>query len=199
MPHEKADYDSPWKDILRQFFEPFMQFFFPQVHAQIDWSRGYSFQDKEFQKIAYDATTGRRTVDKLVRVRLRGGQRLWLLIHIEIQGKREAKFETRMFVYHYRAFDVKHERILSLAILTDRSPDWRPGHYEHEAFGCRVQMDFPTVKLLDYRDRITELEQSDNPFALVVLAHLRSLFSRGEAKKEFKKHLIRLTRRRGYI
>jgi hypothetical protein len=31
-----------------------------------------------------------------------------------------------------------------------------------------------------------------------VLAHLRSLFSRGEAKKEFKKHLIRLTWQRGY-
>ncbi len=194
----QADYDSPWKEIIRQLFEPFMLFFFPPVHAQIDWSKGYSFQEKEFQKIAYDAETGRRTVDRLVKVRLRGGQRLWLLIHIEIQGQREAKFETRMFIYHYRAFDLHQERILSLAILSDRSPNWRPQHYEHEAFDCRLQFDFPMVKLLDYRDKVAELEHSNNPFALVVLAHLRSLFSRGQAKKEFKKHLIRLTWQRGY-
>ena len=198
MPQAKADYDSPWKEITRQLFEPFMLFFFPSIHAQIDWSKGYSFQEKEFQKIAYDAETGRRTVDRLVKVRLRGGQRLWLLIHIEIQGKREAQFETRMFMYHYRAFDLHKERILSLAILTDRSPNWRPQQYEHEAFGCRLQFDFPTVKLMDYQDQLGELEQNDNPFALVVLAHLRAQKARGKAKKEFKKQLIRLTWQRGY-
>ena len=177
-----------------------MHFFFPPIHAQIDWSKGYSFQDKEFQKIAYDAVTGSRTVDKLVKVRLREGQRLWLLIHIEVQGQREAQFETRMFMYHYRAFDLHRERILSLAILSDRSPKWRPQRYEHEAFGCRLQFDFPTVKLLDYREQVQALEQSENPFALVVLAHLRTLQARGrgKAKKEFKKQLIRLTWQRGY-
>jgi hypothetical protein len=28
-----------------------MAFFFPKAHAQIDWSAGYEFLDKELQKI----------------------------------------------------------------------------------------------------------------------------------------------------
>ena len=31
-----ADYDSPWKEILDRYFEPFMAFSFPQIHAEID-------------------------------------------------------------------------------------------------------------------------------------------------------------------
>jgi len=34
-----------------------MVFFFPQVHALVDWSRGYEFWDKELQQ---DAELGRR-------------------------------------------------------------------------------------------------------------------------------------------
>ncbi len=32
------DFDSPWKDILEEFFQEFMLFFFPKAHADIDWS-----------------------------------------------------------------------------------------------------------------------------------------------------------------
>ena len=106
-PYEKADYDSPWKDIIRQLFEPFMRFFFPLIHVQIDWSKGYSFEDKEFQKIAYDAATGRRTVDKLVKVRLRGGQRLWLLIHI--RHYRDRDWHTSVRVPTLVGFLRRHE------------------------------------------------------------------------------------------
>ena len=44
------DYDSPWKDILETWFREFMEFFFPDVAADIDWNRDHEFLDKEFQK-----------------------------------------------------------------------------------------------------------------------------------------------------
>ncbi len=34
-----ADYDSPWKEALDRYFEAFLLFFFPQTHADIDWTR----------------------------------------------------------------------------------------------------------------------------------------------------------------
>ncbi len=37
------DTDSPWKEILEHYFEPFMALFFPDAHAEIDWERGYEF------------------------------------------------------------------------------------------------------------------------------------------------------------
>ncbi len=63
-----SDYDSPWKEALDVYFQPFLAFFFPQVHADIDWGRGYELLDKELQAIVRKAIVGRRTVDKLIKV-----------------------------------------------------------------------------------------------------------------------------------
>ena len=82
MSSPRADRDSPWKDILRQYFQEAISFFFPQTASQIDWSQPYEFLDKEFQQIAPDAEIGKRYADLLVKVWLRQGQELWLLVHI---------------------------------------------------------------------------------------------------------------------
>ncbi len=95
-----AVYDQTWKEAMNQWFEPFVAFFFPQVHRDIDWSRGWESLDKEFQQIVREAEQGDKRADKLVKVWLRDGTDLWLLIHIEIQSQREAAFPQRMFVYH---------------------------------------------------------------------------------------------------
>jgi hypothetical protein len=85
---ESADYDSPWKDLLDEYFEQFMEFFFSSAYAQIDWARGFEFLDKELQKITADAALGRRTVDKLVKVWLKSGDHVIALIHCEVQSER---------------------------------------------------------------------------------------------------------------
>lgn len=81
----RQDYDSPWKDILARYFPHFISFFCSDIHAAINWSRGFEFLDQELQKIAADAAIGRRLADKLVKVYLRDGREVWILIHIEIQ------------------------------------------------------------------------------------------------------------------
>ena len=197
---EQADYDSPWKDIIEQFFEQCLLFFFPRIYKQIDWSKGFSFLDKEFQKISKDAETTRQTVDKLVKVYLLGGEELWLLIHIEVQSQRDHDFAARMFTYHYRIFDKYHRQVVSLALLADEHASWRPSQYEEKNFGCEVRLKFPIIKLLDYHAKLTQLERSQNPFALVVLAHLRALETKRAPQKRMlaKLQLIRLMRGRGF-
>ena len=196
----QADYDSPWKEIIEQFFADCLQFFFPAIHAQIDWSRGFTFLDKELQKITFDAETGRQTVDKLARVYLLGGAEIWLLIHLEVQGQRDEKFAERMMLYNARIFDRYRQELVSLAILSDEQRHWRPATYIRARMGCRVQMDFPIVKLLDYREQHSALEQSTNPFALVVLAHLRAQQTKRspQQRMQAKLQLIRLLLERGY-
>ncbi|WP_248277923.1 hypothetical protein [Brasilonema sp. UFV-L1] len=49
MSNPQTEFDSPWKDILQRYFEDFMRFFFPEVHGEIDWLRGFEFLDKELQ------------------------------------------------------------------------------------------------------------------------------------------------------
>ncbi len=59
---------------------------------------------------------------------------------------------------------------------------------------------FPTVKLLDYADKWDELEKSDNPFALVVMAHLKTQETRKNhnERKRWKICLVRKLYERGY-
>ncbi|WP_179063519.1 hypothetical protein [Nostoc sp. C052] len=35
----RADFDSPWKEIIEAYFLQAMYFFFPETYALIDWER----------------------------------------------------------------------------------------------------------------------------------------------------------------
>src|SRR5438552_4009474 len=168
------DYDSPWKEALDFYFEPFLALLFPEVHAQIDWSRGYESLDKEFQQVVREAEVGRRYVDKLVKVWTKDGTECWVLIHIEVQTVRDAEFPLRMYVYNYRIFDRYNRPVASLAVLADDDPTWRPDAFHHHLFGCEAGIRFRLVKLLDFAAHEAMLEESANPFAKVVLAHLKA-------------------------
>ncbi|MFO8039025.1 MAG: hypothetical protein R6U67_06195, partial [Sodalinema sp.] len=54
------DFDSPWKDLIECYFEPFMSFFFPEASQGIDWTRPVEFLDKELQQVVRDAELGKR-------------------------------------------------------------------------------------------------------------------------------------------
>ena len=194
------DYDSPWKDLLDAFFEDFMSFFFSTAHAAIDWERGLEFLDKELQKITADAAVGRRFVDKLVKVWLKSGEELCVLIHVEVQGTREEGFELRIFVYNYRIFDRYHAPVASFVILTDDDPDWRPAEYRQQLFGTVTSFQFEAVKLLDYEARWEELEASANVFAVVVMTHLRVITTSRDTTRRlrWKVRLTKLLYERGY-
>jgi hypothetical protein len=172
------DLDSPWKEALEHFLEPFLTFFFPAVHAAIDWRRGYRSLDKELQQITRDARTGRRLADKLFQVWRTDGDEAWLLIHVEVQGRRERDFPERMFIYCYRIYDRYRRPVASLAVLCDDSPHWRPDHFGYNVCGCEMGLRFLSVKLLDFQPRAAALERDPNPFAAVVLAHLKVLATR---------------------
>ncbi|MBR8840801.1 MAG: transposase [Stigonema ocellatum SAG 48.90 = DSM 106950] len=170
MTEQRADYDNPWKEAMSLYFQPFMAFFFPHIHDNINWRRGYEFLDKELQQIVRDAEIGRREADKLVKVWQNSGKETWLLLHIEIQSQAQSVFAERMYVYNNRIFDRYRQKVVSLAILADDEPSWRPTKYSYEIWGCEVLLKFPMVKLLDYQQ--DTLKQSTNPMAVIVEAHL---------------------------
>jgi hypothetical protein len=177
--------DSPWKTLIEQYFEEFMVFFFPEIHATIDWTRGYEFLDQEFQQIVRDAELGKRLADKLVKVWEQNGEEAIVYIHLEVQAQYDKDFDKRMFVYHYRIFDRFEQPIASLAILGDESDSWRPHCFGYEKGECQLSFKFPVVKLIDYKERWAELEQSRNIFAMVVRTHLKGLETRKTPEQRF--------------
>jgi hypothetical protein len=178
-----SDYDSPWKEALDVYFQPFLALFFAEAHADIDWSRGYESLDKELQQVAREGELGRRLVDKLVKVWLKDGREQWVLVHVEVQVSEEADFARRMYVYNYRLFDRYNRDVVSLAVLGDDNPRWRPDSFGYARWGFSAGIRFPVVKLLDYAAQEQSLEDSRNPFATIVLAHLKTLQTRQDERQ----------------
>jgi hypothetical protein len=105
-----------------------------------------------------------------------------------------------MYVYHYRISDRYERPIMSAAVLADEQADWRPDRFTRELWGCTIEMRYPVVKLLDWRDREAELAAGTNPFVVVVQAHLAAQATREavEARAQAKVRVIRDLYARGY-
>jgi len=67
--------------------------------------------------------------------------------------------------------------------LADDSETWKPERFGFELFGCRHYLEFPVVKLLDYRPRQSDLLIDTNPFALVTAAHLLTRETKGDDRQ----------------
>ena len=194
------DYDSPWKEIAGRFFPDLVEFFAPDLYADIDWEGGYEMLEQELREMLRDAETGPRRVDKVVKVRTLHGESIYLILHVEIQVSRESGFPQRMFVYYYRLYDLYPEQVVSLAILADEEPGWKPTRYKHTQRQTHLMFGYRTVKLWEYNERWAALEKDPNPFALVVMAHLKTKATRGNAPERlrWKIELIRQLYARGY-
>lgn len=196
----QVDYDSPWKQALEEYFEPFLALCFPQVHSLIDWSRPPDSLDKELQQIMREAESGKLIADKLFKVWQLGGEETWILIHVEVQSQEKSDFAKRMYQYNYRSFDLYERPVISLAVLGDERSSWRPSEYRYALGGCRVSLEFPIIKLLDYNAHWQDLEESSNPFAVMVMAHLKTKATRGnpQQREQWKWNLVRGLYDRGY-
>ena len=200
MVENRSDFDNPWKEAISLYFRPFMKFFFPRIEEEIDWERGYEFLDQEFQQVVREAETGKAYTDKLVKVWRKNGTEIWVLVHVEVQSQAQEEFPERMYIYNYRIYDRYRKPVVSLAILADERETWRPDRYREELWGWYVEIGFPIVKLLDYRERMEQLEENSNPFAVIVAAHLTTQETRrdGTRRYEGKLRIAKSLYRRGY-
>jgi len=147
-----------------------------------------------------DAQLGPRRVDKLVRVKRRNGEAAYVMVNVEIQGQYEVAFSKRMYVYNYRLFDRYDRKIVSLAVLTDDRKNWKPQKYGYELWDCRVSLEYPVIKLLDFQDDFDKLEQNDSPFAIIIMAHLKTAATRNKSDERFrwKLNITKMLYQRGY-
>src|SRR5579862_7052877 len=117
---QRAEFDSPWKQVLGHFFRPFMAFCLPELEKEIDWSKGYESLDKELHALLRDHKTGKLEIDKLIKVWLKKDHKeVWLLIHIELQAQKDSDFPERFCLYNCRLFDRHRHPIVSVAIFAD--------------------------------------------------------------------------------
>ncbi|MGM0489639.1 MAG: hypothetical protein ACQESR_23130 [Planctomycetota bacterium] len=130
--------DGGWKQIIENYLEEFCRFFFPEIHASLNFNADYRFLDKELAKLMVDTETGDRRADKLIQVQWIEGTIEWILLHVEVQTQRDADFAQRMYIYHYRIWDRYRKPVISLALLVDETPGFRPDRFHREKGGCEL-------------------------------------------------------------
>jgi hypothetical protein len=197
----RDDYDSPWKEAIEHYFPELMTFFFPDIAASIEWTKGFTFLDQELRSVVRDAESGKRYVDKLVRIHLKTGGEQWIYIHIEVQVSYDHILGKRIFTYNYRIFDRFEQPVASLVILADDNPNWRPNSYSYEPVrGCKTGIDFRAAKLTDYQAQLDDLQASDNVFALIAAAHILTRKTRKNDQERYqaKRHLVRILYGKGW-
>jgi hypothetical protein len=200
----KVDYDSAWKDLIEELFKWFLEFFFPDIYQDIDFNKKPQFLSNELRKMFKSSKVGKRFADVLVRVYLKDGSTQCIFIHIEVQGTPDPGLPERIYVYNYRIYDhyrELNEEVISLVILTDEDKNFRPDEYYFKRWGFEHKMKIPMVKIIDYKDKIEELEKSDNPMAMVVLAQIKSYEAKksdNQRKYNIKLNLFRECFKRGY-
>jgi hypothetical protein len=162
--------DILWKAALEDLFDDFLRFFYPDADRLFNLDRGFEYLDKELEQLfPPDADNySPRYVDKLVKVFTNSGDEEWILIHIEVQGYTDQDFAKRMFQYYYRILDKYDKPITAFAIFADSNKNFHPKYYERDFLGTKVYYAFNTYKIIDQDD--SELEASNNPFAMAVLS-----------------------------
>ena len=122
---------------------------FPLLAARIDWTRPARFHDTRLGRIGLASGSGEMRADMLVEVGLLGGGEAMVLVHIEVQAQRDAGLGLRMYRYHYRIHDLYERFPVSLVVLADEEPGWRPGPFEHGMGSSVSVFRYETCKLLE--------------------------------------------------
>ena len=188
-----SQFDAAWQEILRKYFKDFTELCWPDLFSKIDWNKGYKMLERELNPLASKKAIGKRIPDKLIEVCLNDGTEVIAIIHLEVQAGQVANFAERVFIYRYRVFDIYKKDVATMAILIDGNPNWRPGLFEREFFGSKERLEYPILKILDFKDEKQSLESSENPFALIILAQLVAIETSGKAEARLisKYHLTK--------
>ncbi|WP_406678059.1 Rpn family recombination-promoting nuclease/putative transposase [Moorella sp. ACPs] len=183
-----VDHDRLFKELLTTFFREFIELFFPEAHALIDYS------DTRFltQEIITDITAGdKHYVDILAEVKIKGEDGC-VLVHIEPQAYRQADFARRMFIYFSRLYEKHQKRVLPIAVFAHDSKAEETNRHEVE---------FPFLKVLQFEFYKVQLKRlpwrqylgSNNPVAAALLSKMDySPRERVQVKIEFLRLLTRM-------
>ena len=174
---QKCQRDSTWKEAINKYFQSFVELFWPEIYDEIDWSKGYELLEQEFHLMHQYQLKDKRIIDKLIKVFRHDGKEAWVVILLEIQGQLDPDFAERVFIYFYKKYRVP---IACLAIYIDSQPNWRPSQFDLAIWDTKLTLKFPTMKVLDYKDKKEFLKKSHNPFAAVILAQLAAIEAAGK-------------------
>ena len=162
-------HDQLFKEFLREFFQDFLELFYPDEAARLDFGT-LRFLDKE---LFTDFPEGSlREADVVAQIHTREGQPELILVHIEVQLRPEPDFAQRMFQYYALLWLRYRIPILPVAVYIRGGEDLKEEQYRVKLFGReQLRFRYQTVALaqLDAEEYVDKR----NPVAAALAALMR--------------------------
>jgi hypothetical protein len=197
MSRLRIEYDKNWKEVVKHMVQPFVGFFLPDLHKDVDWYIEPQFLEQELHS-ALNIKKGKRVTDKLVKVRLLNGEERWIFIHIEFQSDGKKVIGERMYRYYRRIYDMYGKEITAIVIYTGNEVPKMHNVYVNKVYGTSIVYTFNSYAVVKQNE--SALLADMNPFAVVVLANYYVLMTKDDSEKryEFKEKLYELAANRQY-
>ena len=180
-------HDQLFKEFLREFLGDFLKLFYPEVEARLDFGTLCFLETESFTSFPEGSS---READIVAELHTRDGAPELLLVHVEVQARRERDFAKRMFQY-YALLRARYEvSIFPVAVYLRRGRSaLSEEEYIVDLFG-REQLRFRYAAVALARFEGQEYVEKGSPVA----AALAALMSRRGAREPLKLRLLMMER-----
>src|SRR5690625_4379511 len=128
LPYTK--HDLLFKQLIQNFFQEFLEAFFPDVYKEIDFQTVTFLSEELYTDIVAGET---RRLDIVVQAMVKGENTL-IIIHIEPQSYEQKNFNERMFQYYSFLYTEHRIPIIPIAVFSyDES--WNEDEFSLEVMG----------------------------------------------------------------
>ncbi|MDY0406371.1 Rpn family recombination-promoting nuclease/putative transposase [Virgibacillus sp. 179-BFC.A HS] len=180
-------HDQLFKELIRTFFEEFLEAFFPEIHPMID------FQNITFlsEEVFTDLLEGEnRRLDIVVETKLKSVDAV-VIVHVEPQSTQQTHFQERMYQYFSMLYQRHRKPIIPIAVFSYKE-NWEKNQFVMAfPFFHVLTFNYLTLHLhkKNWRDYIT----SDNPAAAALLSKMNvKQEERVQVKKEFLRMMVKM-------
>lgn len=161
------NHDQLFKILINNFFVEFLEVFFPEVHADIDFESIKPLSEELFTDLIEGEN---RRVDIVIEAKLKGKGTL-IIIHVEPQSSYQNDFHQRMYHYFSLLYNKYRMPILPIAVFS---------YDEKRTEKNQFTIEFPFFHVLTFNFLMLELKkmnwrdylQSDNPVAAALLGKM---------------------------
>lgn len=181
-------HDQLFKELIHNFFEEFIQAFFPEVHEHIDFQSIQPMSEEVFTDLLDGES---RRADIVIEAKLKGEDTL-LIIHVEPQSSHQTYFHERMYHYYSLLYNKYRKPILPIAVFS---------YDEKRTAKNQFTIEFPFYQVLVFNFLKLELGhmnwrkylQSDNPVAAALLSKMGYTDEeKVQVKREFLRMIVKM-------
>ena len=162
-----TDHDRMFKELIKTFFQEFVEAFFPNIYPFIDFSTVTFLEQEVFTDILKGE---KRQIDILAEVTLQDEERL-ILIHIEPQSSYQKEFHERMFIYCSRLYEKHRKTILPISIFSYNDVKEVPDQFTIALPSITI-VKFNYLQLHLIKKNWRNFIYSDNPAAAALLSKM---------------------------